>query len=299
MKTKLFMALILLGLVGGGAYFGYERFYQEDKPVPASAKPMQTDDSPKEQEMDKEKQEKNEEQITDEKNNIQLENTDLILDGDWTRNTLHYEGFLKIKNATKETFDFTLVTFAGGNIGNLEGQAAIQGTKAVFTESEFGCQLDFDISKSQIHISQNDACQYWAGAGAVFEGDYDRGGKNIQTDLIKQGILQNKQEDDIFRSAVGKDYPLFLNTMGSYSEGQDLDGLNARVIEGFVRGVATELRGIIMINDRYAYAATVDSENGTINYYTNDPSRKKDIPKSFTAWIDETIGYTGYELIYK
>ena len=215
-------------------------------------------------------------------------------DGKWTRNIFHNTGHLNITNSASDSFDFSLEAYNGTHVGAVEGTATLDGKKAVWEESEFGCRIDFSLSNDKIEIEQTDECQNWVGAGAAFYGTYEKGDVNINTNLVKQGILTSS-EDSLFKSVVGEGYELFLNAIGSYSEGTDKDGLGTRVVEGFVRGIAAQMAGIIMINSEYVYAAVID--DGTLRYYTNDPNYASLTPDTIQSW-SEGLDFNSIDYIY-
>lgn len=205
--------------------------------------------------------------------------------GEWARNLLNYTGQLEITNVTQSSFYFTLGVNAGANVGMIEGETDRDGEQAVWTDLESGCELSFQLSENQIEIEQNDACQYWGGAGTFFDGEYEKGEVAIETDLVEQGVL-GETEDALIRTVVGKHYDLYLQNISSYSDQQDQDGLETRVVSGFIRGIAPSNGGIIMVNQKYVYAAVTDSENSVILYHTNDPKDHQKLPKTIEDWKD-------------
>ncbi|WP_417898806.1 hypothetical protein ABN702_22500 [Bacillus haimaensis] len=70
-------------------------------------------------------------------------------------------------------FDFRInVVSSGGHVGELEGMAFIDGNKAVFSESEYGCQLTFELGTDTIEVIENAGCNVWHGMNVSFEGRY-------------------------------------------------------------------------------------------------------------------------------
>ncbi|WP_270181126.1 hypothetical protein [Alkalihalobacillus sp. CinArs1] len=208
------------------------------------------------------------------------------LTGKWTRNILHYTGHLNILDVTEERFRFTLNVIAGANVGGMEGEAVISGDSATFKTSEINCELTFHFSEDLITIEQSDECMIWGGVGTFFNGEYERGDVKIETDLIEQGVL-SESEDHLFKDVVGNDYELYLNNFNVYMEVEDHDGLETKVIKGFVRGIAASNGGIIMINEQYVYAAVTDSD--VIRYHSNDPEYKGKLPVTISEWVDEMV----------
>ncbi|MDQ0483919.1 hypothetical protein [Guptibacillus hwajinpoensis] len=211
------------------------------------------------------------------------ETSTIKLNGEWTRNLLNYTGSLIITNATENDFTFTLGVVAGGNVGSIEGKADRSLETATWLDAESGCELSFELTENKITIEQNNACEYWGGAGTFFNGEYDKGGVSIQTVLVKQGVLI-ESEDALFRSIVGDDYDLYLENISSYFDLEDRDNLGTRVVAGFIRGIAPSNGGIIMVNEKHVYAAVTDSENNVILYHTNDPTYQDKLPYTITEW---------------
>lgn len=281
MVKKAIGVLFIFFLVGAGYYIVYNQVATKETNAPNS----DVEEIEKEIVKDKEEVNEDKEVVTPASKE---ETIDLL--GNWTRNILNHTGHLTIIDATEEEFNFMLEVYAGGNVGSIEGKAAISNDHATFTHSESSCELTFLLTEDVITIVQTDECMYWGGAGTFFNGEYEKGEVNIDTNLVKQGILTEK-EDELFRSVVGDDYDLYLYNISTYMDGEDADGLGTRVVKGFVRGIAPFNGGIIMINDKYVYAAVTDSESSAIKYHTNDPNYKKKLPVTVEEWAEE-MSYT-------
>ena len=116
----------------------------------------------------------------------------------------------------------------------------------IWKDPESACQLTFRLDQKQIAVEETVECSYKHGMGAVFNGNYEKGGVSIDTNLVSQGVL-TKSEDDLFRIVVGDDYNLYLANMTTYLEEENLGDFQARVVSGFIRGVAPYSGGIIMM----------------------------------------------------
>lgn len=261
------IGVIVIGIVGFGSIFSFQT-EQHEQSGEGETTGME--------ERDQNEDEVDEKEREDEASNIEL-------NGEWTRNLLNYTGRLIITNATEKEFTFTLGVVAGGNVGSIEGKADRSFETAAWLDAESGCELSFELTENKITIEQNNACEYWGGAGTFFDGDYDKGDVSIETDLVKQGVL-NESEDTLFRNVVGDDYDLYLENISSYFDLEDRDELGTHVVAGFIRGIAPSNGGIIMVNEKLIYAAVTDSENSVIRYHTNDPTYQDKLPYTITEW---------------
>ena len=259
------IGVIVIGMVGFSSIFSFQTEQHEQSGEGETTGV---------EERDQNEEEVNEKESVDETSTI---------NGEWTRNLLNYTGSLIITNATENDFSFTLDVVAGGNVGSIEGKADRSLETATWLDAESGCELSFELTENKITIEQNNACENWGGAGTFFYGEYDKGGVSIETDLVKQGVL-NESEDALFRRVVGDDYNLYLENISSYFDLEDRDKLGTRGVAGFIRGVAPSNGGIIMVNEKHVYAAVTDSENSVILYHTNDPTFQDKLPYTITEW---------------
>ena len=282
------LSLIVIGC--GGFYFFQNDTNDQTAPavtdgVEAEEGNAEVKEKEEESKQTDETEEAAEEQNNDEKSDQGSTKAEVNWEGEWSRNLLNATGHLEITEVTESTFHFMVDVVAGANTGTMEGEADRNGKTATWSDAGSGCELNFTLLESQIKIEQNDACQYWGGAGTFFDGDYDKGKVAIETDLVEQGVLE-ESEDALFRNVVGDQYDLYLNNISSYSDGEDRDGLGTRVVVGFIRGIAPTNGGIIMVNEEHVYAAVTDSENGVILYHTNDPAYKQKLPDTIAEWKD-------------
>ncbi len=98
-----------------------------------------------------------------------------FLDGIWTldKSVGIAEGKLTISNATDAAFDFDIfVENSQQNFGEITGTASVQDDSASFSESEYGCELQFSLDGDTININQSAGCEAWGGFGVYFEGAY-------------------------------------------------------------------------------------------------------------------------------
>ena len=124
----------------------------------------------------------------------------------------------------------------------------------------------------------------FGGVGVVFGGNYHQGQPEAAASLKALGVLDEAQEAELKRLA-GNDYELFVNCFQLIAEDQDLDGLNATVRSGGVRGLFSEMEAIVMTaKPRKMWAAVIDAGSGTVKYYTNDPAWRSRLPKTIEQW---------------
>jgi hypothetical protein len=91
--------------------------------------------------------------------------------GLWIRN----DNKLTVTNATGNSFAFILHAYGGGgNTGEIEGVATVNGNGAVF-RGEYDCVLEFELqANSIISIKASAECSYYAGMGVYFLGEYKK-----------------------------------------------------------------------------------------------------------------------------
>ncbi len=97
--------------------------------------------------------------------------------GTWTREDKRgLDGAdVTIKDATGQSFDFDILANSGGNAGEIEGHASINGEKARFAEktgsggATHDCMVDFVLRSKSIEISTN-GCAGYSGIGVLFDG---------------------------------------------------------------------------------------------------------------------------------
>jgi hypothetical protein len=93
------------------------------------------------------------------------------LEGVWKHE--FYEGKLEISNVLGNVFDFHLnVVSSEGHVGNLKGMAVVDGTKGIFHELEYGCELNLELGVDTIEVTENAGCTAWHGMNVSFEGIY-------------------------------------------------------------------------------------------------------------------------------
>lgn len=202
---------------------------------------------------------------------------------------------IDIGNEQPERFDFEIAAESGGNAGSMEGTARIAGTKALWTDNETGCKVKMTLKGQSLYLETTEECQEFAGNGVQFFNDEYRQGEIKDKGLVELGVFGAAQ-DKILRQLTGADYQQFVDSMQLISEVQDLDKLGVKGVSGGVRGLFTEMEGIVLYRpDGKMWAAVIDSDSGGVKYFTNDPAWAKKLPKSIDQW---RTNFADKEIIY-
>jgi uncharacterized protein YecT (DUF1311 family) len=187
------------------------------------------------------------------------------------------EATLTISEATPLGFIFALEAMSGGNSGEVSGQAKVEGNRAWY-EDEQNCRLDFSLAGGKIKVQGNEGCQYYAGNGVHFDGEYARAGARPVARPAPPSA-----EQKALAALAGKHYQLFLDTMQLEGEEQDLDGWGAKVRSYGVRGLFTAQESIIMYGARgRIWAAVIDGDE--VRYFTNDQAQARRLPRTIEQW---------------
>lgn len=194
---------------------------------------------------------------------------------------------LEIEKVENNKMAFILISSAGANMGEIEGEAIISGSEAVFNGTN-DSQVKFKFENSKVIIETNEAVNYYAGAGVSFDGEYIKDLPKINYDkvsLIELGIVDTKEQEDIFKSLVGDRLDIYINSAQIKSQEEDLDKLGAEVRSFYLRGLAQFQRFIIMFTkDNKIYTAVINGDKP--EYFTNDEEYKNKMPQTIKEWID-------------
>ena len=216
-------------------------------------------------------------------------NDNAIWNGVWKRiDADRYDSSnLVIYNETDMCFDFQIDAYYGANIGFIEGNAVVDGTKAAYHDEKTGALLSFTLENGFVELNANDQANAHAGAGVSFGGEYTKNELNREFTLVTCGYLDDEEQDLAFNKLAGQDSVLFLNTAHICVDGDDLDGYGAKVYNWWVAGIACYKQSIIMfLPDGYLCAAVIDAENKQIKVYTN-ASYINDVPKTIETWSEK------------
>lgn len=234
--------------------------------------------------------------------------TDKSWEGEWVLEDAiqDYSGTLTIKNQIANSFSFSLDTYNGAHMGNVDGEAKIVDASASSivgdaSEKEYQCQVDFSKNRDKIEIkTTNGDCSYFRGARAFFAGSYIKNGtveesalKDIvrvyggggpdETDLH---IFKNDEELNAFQKLVGNNHvSLFTSSFQLVFREDDTEHLNARVYTGGVAGLYTISEGIIIIgigSPTKIWAAAIDDD--VVRYFTNVSGYTNNLPETIEKW---------------
>jgi hypothetical protein len=218
--------------------------------------------------------------------------------GKWER--VVWENEADLETAVKgDSIDFKLTAASGGNTGEMEGTAFINGSKARFYSADENdtCIIEFKIfGDTMISVDQL-LGNCGTGMGVVYSGSYYKPGthkKDTVENLNTLGLL-NKTDDSLLKSLTGKSYDAFVSSTQMTTENDDLDSLHVRVVSCGVRGLYTEMENIIMIDSSKNIWAAVIS-NDTVLYFTNHKDYANKLPKSIENW---RTNFKQYPVIYK
>lgn len=138
----------------------------------------------------------------------------------------------------------------------------------------------------------------FAGMAVTYDGAYKNENlpeEEASANLISAGVFTTEKEDTAFKSLVGENYSLFVNSTQLISESEDLDNFNASVHSSGVRGLFTAMENIIMIDSLYnIWAAVID--DGKVYYFTNNDDYKEKLPKTIDNWRQR---FKDYPVVYK
>lgn len=224
-----------------------------------------------------------------------VQDEDKIWQGEWERfeSTMYDDALLSITNEQADSFEFSINANSGANIGEIVGSAKIDGNKALFEDKETNSTLQFEYYKGVVTISFEGELAMYAGAGVGFDGDYGRAPQKKEMNLTQLGVFADETQEAEFKRLTGESYSSFLNSYHIIMEGEDLDGFDAHVYSGGVRGLFTIMEGIIMYNDAGEYWAAV-IEDDKVLYFTNTQLLGQ-LPKTIDHWREN---FKDKEIVY-
>lgn len=208
-----------------------------------------------------------------------------FLEGNWTRtgDTQFDASVITITCTEKDKIDFIIKASSGGNSGVIQGNTELQGNNASYINIEEGYHINFTWEKDTLTVSMKGNSYGPLGQGVTIDGTYEQGTQEKkQTDFIELGIFENADELDAFQQLVKNDYQLFADTFQLCFSVEDLDGYQAEVLSGAVRGLSKKKEGIIMKGaEDLFWAAVIDDHQ--IKYYTNS-RMSETLPVTIDRW---------------
>ncbi|MHA6532038.1 hypothetical protein [Paenibacillus sp. BAC0078] len=217
--------------------------------------------------------------------------------GKWSsvKQTAFSGASVEIKKVTKNKLTFTIDAYDGAHTGLVEQKEALIQNRMVTYKPEDGSivMLYLAPGKKLYVVSPYPVTD--AGAGVTFTGEYYKGpAKTIKSTLKDLGVFKSAAEDNAFRKIVANDYGLFTSCMQLLSAEEDLDGYNAEVTSGGIRGLFTLREAIIMHDSKGNYWAAVINDDEVL-FYTNVPKTTK-LPKTIDAWRQR---FSEYKVVFK
>ncbi|MBB6452380.1 hypothetical protein HNQ94_000825 [Salirhabdus euzebyi] len=213
--------------------------------------------------------------------------------GKWNRPLRNNSATLNVLEMNDKGFTFTISSTWHARTGMVDGSAFFTSTSQAIFEDGLGCQISFVKNGGKMEVTQTMECSGYGGLNVTFEGDFLKGDVQVpEASLLDIGIFETKKQDDLFRKVVGEDYNLFVENMGVYALGSNLDNFNANVVQGYIVGLATLNEAIIMYNENNEiWGATL--HDGQVLYYSNVGEYKRNIPVTIKEWIQDVGGYNG------
>jgi hypothetical protein len=181
---------------------------------------------------------------------------------------------------------YELHAFDGAHNGDVEAFAIITNDKAktIFhdtTNSKDNVIFQFSFLGDNLNLESNQY-DYNCGLGVEFDELYTK--KNVIINIpsaIEVGIVETKEQDELFHQLVGDRYDNFINytQFADYSD-VIMDGNEVKAGESFLRGMSGYCYYII--SEEHLYAAIII--NKSIEYYTNDPDYSDKLPEPMKQW---------------
>lgn len=198
-------------------------------------------------------------------------------------------------DATHIAFDISASN--GGNSGDMDGVAAIDGDVAHFDGGI--CTLKFSAFNGLLNVEPdggNGACS--GGMGVYYGGRYVASEQpiEIEYDLLSLGVVHTQQEDQTLRTLLKNDYQTLLQNSGSMATGENSSDVpEGEVNEFWLRGLATSNAAILMSapGGRIWLVLLVFDEQRKVRarYYTNVPKWKTRVPDVLLAWRERLAGH--------
>lgn len=212
--------------------------------------------------------------------------------GSWSRDEYQNPGNLDILAVHNDSIRFELHASSGGNESSIEGIAiAIDSAIAIYSSKEENdsCKIELRLVGDSIIVREaGNKCA--TAMGVMYSGVYknesyitfENGDEQHKT-LFDLEIFKTERTDSIFRSLVGSDYSLFVNSTQLISEDEDLDSLNTVVRSSGIRGLFTQMENIIMIDTAdNIWAAVIEDQR--VLYFTNSKTYKNKLPRTIENW---------------
>lgn len=195
---------------------------------------------------------------------------------------IHSPATITFFNSSSAAVDFEITASSGAHIGDVAGSALRNQDAVVFADPETDARIVFEIRGDVLFVAEENTWHY-GGVGVSYGGVYHRAGSSIgQPSLLDLGVFPEPALDHAFRKLVGDNYyEMFLASFHMMEFRRDLDGLDAVVVHGSVRGLHSIMFARIMYTADGLFVAAVSEGDGWATYFTNDERFFHKIPKSF------------------
>ncbi|KWS05526.1 putative exported protein [Lysobacter capsici AZ78] len=222
-------------------------------------------------------------------------------DGDWTRSD--GGATLNLKSLGGDKYQIELQASSGANTGLLSGRARAVNDNEMVYKGKTGaegdnsrCELTFHRFHRQLQIEQQHTSNdCGAGLGVHFSGRYLPGlGEAVATtqwNLLDLGLLLKPEDDASLRRLLGDDYDLLVERLDVIDTRADQEGLDATVTNGYVRGLASDMRALLIQSadgGKFWVAIRAQDKQGKpeLRYYSNDPAWTAKLPRTIDTWSD-------------
>lgn len=215
--------------------------------------------------------------------------------GEWTRSD--GTATLSLKPLDGDRYELELQSSAGANTGLLSGRARKAGASELSFKGQgdnAACALTFHRFHRQIQIEQqHTGSDCGAGMGVYFSGRYLPGlpaaVATTHWTLLDLGVVLKAEDDARLRKLLGDDYDALVERMDVTDTRTD-DELKAEVTNGYVRGLAVNMRALlIQAGDGRQWAAIRGEDkqgHAELRYYSSDPAWTGKLPAALDAWSD-------------
>ncbi len=222
--------------------------------------------------------------------------------GPWTRSD--GDATLSLTPEGGDRYRLELALSAGATLDGIEGIARrVNDDELLFLGSENAasgvdpkCGLTLHRVHRQLQIEQRHSGSDCGAAGGVhYRGRYLPGEPAAvappQRNLLDLGVVATPAADEALRRLLGEDYAALQARLDVYETNPDRDGLGAQLIDGYVRGLAANMRAALMqAGDGRVWVALRDQDargRPEIRYYSNAPEWRAKLPATLQAWLGE------------
>lgn len=220
--------------------------------------------------------------------------------GDWTRADGTSSLTVKTAGANKNgaIYIIELQASSGANTGLLSGRAHANGDNEMTYKGSGDnakCELTFHRYHRQIQVEQqHTGSDCGAGQGVYFSGRYLPGiGEAVTTtqwNLLDLGVVLKPENDERLRKLLGDDYAALVDRLDVIDSRADGEGLGATVTNGYVRGLASDMRALLIQTEAGKFWVAIRAENKQnkpeLRYYSNDPAWVAKLPATVDTWSD-------------